>query len=32
MQFFISNKQFCTPMKMNGVPLTDVKETKILGL
>ncbi len=32
MQFSISNKQFCTPLKMNGVPLTDVKVTKFLDL
>ncbi len=25
MQFSISYKQFSTPLKMNGVPLTDVK-------
>ncbi len=27
MQFSISNKKFCTPLKMNGVPLTDVNVT-----
>ncbi len=32
MQFSISNKKFCTPLKMNGVPLTDVNVTKFLGL
>ncbi len=32
MQFSISNKQFSTPLKMKGVPLTDVKVTTFLGL
>ncbi len=31
MQFSVLNK-FCTPLKMNGVPLTNIKVTKFLSL
>ncbi len=32
MQFSISNNKFCTPLKINCVPLTDVNVPKFLGL
>ncbi len=33
MQFFhFKIKKICTPLKINGVPLTDINVTKFLGL